>query len=293
VWKEVHTEGGLRLHWLARVILSLLVVLSFLPAAHILLEESITGGYFRSAVHWQMNIWVRATGTVVACLLLLAIAVRAAGSVSGERSRQTLDGLLTTRLEMEEIVYGKWFGSLFSVRWGWLWLGLIWLLGIATGGLNVLAVPFLVICGTVYAVFLASLGVWLSVISRTTLRATVATVGAAVGLSFGHWLLWACCIPLGGGPGGDQLIQLQVGLTPPAVLALVAFEGTEFRGASEGGAVVAGIVIGLLLWTGGAAALLNAATVRFKQLVGRVGTADPASPLRKNAEKAGHDDRIT
>ena len=64
---------------------------------------------------------------MVACLMLLSVAVRAAGSVSGERDRQTLDSLLTSPLEVTEILWGKWVGAILSPRWIWCWLGLIWL----------------------------------------------------------------------------------------------------------------------------------------------------------------------
>jgi hypothetical protein len=252
MWKEIHTEGGLRLHWPVRLVLVLLVVLSFLPAVRILLGDAAASRSFPSLARSEMNLWVRTTGTLVASLLLLGIAVRAAGSVSGERSRQSLDGLLTTSLGTQEIIYAKWLGSLVSVRWGWLWLGLIWGLGVITGGMHILAVPFLLVCGGVYGTFLASLGVWRSVSSGTPLRATVATLAVTVGVWFGHWLLWACCLPLGSREGGmAELAEFEVGLTPPFALALVAFEGTESGAVSEGGRFGPGIVLGLVLWSGG------------------------------------------
>ena len=54
--------------------------------------------------------------------MLLAVAVRASGSISGERDKQTMDGLLTTPLDGHTILLAKWVGAILSVRWGWVWL---------------------------------------------------------------------------------------------------------------------------------------------------------------------------
>src|SRR5688500_2057016 len=95
-----------------------------------------------------VNQWVRVVGTLVACLTLLGVAVRAASSVSGERDRQTLDSLLTTPLDGNAILWAKWLGSVLSVRRAWAWLGLVWLLGGLTGGLYLPTVPWLVLAWT-------------------------------------------------------------------------------------------------------------------------------------------------
>ena len=98
-----------------------------------------------------MNVWVRVLGSLVACLLLLGVAARAASSVSNERDRQTLDGLLTSPLEGNAILFGKWLGSILSVRWGWLWLGAIYGLGLLTGGLELGALLAILIAWFIYA----------------------------------------------------------------------------------------------------------------------------------------------
>src|SRR5205085_2520171 len=93
-----------------------------------------------------------------------------------ERDRQTFDSLLTSPLDSDSILYGKWLGSILSVRWAWLWLGLIWGIGIVTGGLHLLAVPLLLGAWAVYAAFLSCVGLWFSIVSKTTLRANVYTL---------------------------------------------------------------------------------------------------------------------
>jgi ABC-type Na+ efflux pump permease subunit len=136
-----------------------------------------------------MNALARYLGTFVACLLLLGVAVRAAGSISGERERQTLDSLLSSPLSNQDILWGKWLGSITCGRKIWWYLAAVWLAAVFTSGLHPLALPLLVAAYTVYAVFLASLGTWFSLVSRNSLRATVWTVVTVLTCSLGPWLL--------------------------------------------------------------------------------------------------------
>src|SRR5207249_2130740 len=124
---------------------------------------------------WQINIWVRTCTVVVGCLSLLAVAVRGSTAYSSDRDRQTLDSLLTTPLDSTTILVGKWLGAVFSVRLAWVWLALIWGVGLATGGLHWLALPLLLLAWGVFAGFEATIGLWFSLLCKTSLRATVAT----------------------------------------------------------------------------------------------------------------------
>jgi ABC-type Na+ efflux pump permease subunit len=217
---------------------------------------------------------------LAACLTLLGVAARSASSISGERDRQTLDGLLCTPLESDEILYGKWLGGVLCVHWGWVWLGLIWGIGLGLGGLHPVALPLLIICWFVYAAFLSSLGLWFSIRCRTTLRATVATFLTAVLASVGHWLLWFCCLPLrmGGGSGLFTLMELQAGITPPAVFFLLSFpsESVDYwRGTGE---MLGYCLVGTLLWAGAAAWLWGVTRLRFIAVTGREESSRPPRP---------------
>jgi ABC-type transport system involved in multi-copper enzyme maturation permease subunit len=290
VWKEVFAEPGLSFNRFGRAIIGLIVVVSFAPALWIGFEWLVAfvdpgyepsktlqalGGAFRlgswAGMARLINVWVRVVGTLVACLTLLGVAVRAAGSVSGERDRQTLDGLLSSPLTVNAILYAKWLGSLLGVRWAWLWLCLIWGLGLVTGGLHVFTVPWLVLAWAVYASFLAALGMWFSVISRTTLRATLATLAATAVLGGGHRLLaMMCLLPVTAEPFAFQLY----GLTPPVSFAWLSFHGDEFElnlFRDVAGPVEAfnGIIAGLVLWAVAALILWVLARQRFRTAAGR------------------------
>jgi ABC-type transport system involved in multi-copper enzyme maturation permease subunit len=288
VWKEIHAERGFRLHWMGRIILAVLVFASFFPLWPIF-QDFLERNGDTDVLGEQMNAWARGVGTGVACLLLLGVAVRAVGSVSGERERQTLDSLLTSPLEARDILYGKWLGSVLSLRWAWAWLGAIWVLAVLTGGLSPLAVPLLVAGWFVFAAFTAALGLWFSTVCPTTLRATLWTYFTLVVLWLSHWLVWMCCMPffvtLGpGGPGTfveyvlPRVFELEAfTLTPPVCLGFLAFRLDDFAHLHGGGSEPAwGLeflfccLLGFVVWGVAARAVWTATVDRFNLLAGRL-----------------------
>src|SRR5712692_7037532 len=176
MWKEVILEAGLGFNRLGRIVVALIILASFLPALWIVYPYVV--GNVPSTQPWihveeAVNQWVRSVGTIVASLVLLGIGIRAAGAVSGEREKQTLDNLLTTPLATKEILFAKWLGSMLSVRWAFLWLCVIWSLGALTGGLDASCLPWLVVTWFVHAAFMASLGLCLSTAYSSTQRASI------------------------------------------------------------------------------------------------------------------------
>jgi ABC-type transport system involved in multi-copper enzyme maturation permease subunit len=226
LWKEIFAEPGVRFNVFSRVFMVLLVAASFVPVGLILyfyVTERGPRSWFDLA--GAMNVWVRIAGAAVACLLLLAVASRAASSISNERDRQTLDGLLASPLASNNIIFAKWLGNILSIRWGWLWLGLIYLAGLITEGLHPIAVVLLVVAWFIYASVVSGIGLWFSIVSKTTLRATVWTLLVTTAAGVGHWILWMCCTPFffigGGGPPAkivETLSKLQAGVTPPIAM---------------------------------------------------------------------------
>ena len=268
IWKEVFIEGGIRLNWLGRIFLLVVVVATLLPPAFLIVKHwdelclfwaSQLGWSNRLIWKWEhfglthaMNEYVRLAGTAVACLLLLGVAVRASTSIGSERDRQTLDALLASPLDSNAILFGKWLGAILSVRWAWLWLGMIWVMAVVTGGMHLLALPLLLFAWLVYAGFLSALGLWWSVTARTTMRATVWTLGTAAALTGAHWLPWMCCASLFG-PFTmldlESLLKFQMGVTPPVALGILAFQGADFVGSRrEFTSLLSYVVVGLVVW---------------------------------------------
>jgi ABC-type transport system involved in multi-copper enzyme maturation permease subunit len=279
VWKETRPAAGLRLGWFGRFVVAVLVAASFLP---VLLAP--TGPGWAS----HLGIWARIAGALVACLLLLQVAVHAATALSSERERQTLDGLLTTPLSASAILVGKWFGSCAGIRWGWLWLGTIWGTGVLAEGMDVLALPVLLAAWAVYAATLAVVGLWFSLVSRSGLRATVLTLLIALGLG-SSYLLSLALLPFGRfGAEPDSFLvglnRLQQGLSPLASLAwlLPSHAGLDPGWGKKEPWELPTALLGLLLWAGAGGILWVLLDRRFREVTGRQavrrpeGTAPPA-----------------
>jgi ABC-type transport system involved in multi-copper enzyme maturation permease subunit len=282
VWKEVHAERGAAGRWYMLLPVVLLIGGSFLCLLWWILDgDRISFRYDDFTEFWSYwregwNIWVRVVGTITACLTLLGIAIRAAYSIRAERDRETFDSLLASPLSSEDILYGKWLGAILSVRWMVGLLVFVWGLGVLTGGLRILAALLLVGAWCVYAAAMASLGLWFSLVSRTSARAVLYTILAVVGLSVGHWLLWLPCGFVGWflGPHWEVAVWIALAegaLTPPVVLGVFlpfGYDDRFVRGYPA--AFIVWALAGLAAWIFFTWMVWQATNLRFKRAGGRV-----------------------
>jgi ABC-type transport system involved in multi-copper enzyme maturation permease subunit len=268
LWKEIVLESDLGFNRLGRIVVALIILASFLPALWIIwpfLVGDSPQPWVR--VEEAVNQWVRSVGTIVASLVLLGIGIRAAGAVSGERERQTLDSLLTSSLMTKEILFAKWLGSIMSVRWAFLWLCVIWSLGGITGGLDVSCLPWLLVAWLVYAAFMASLGLCLSTFYSSTQRASIWVLTLS-GVLYGLPLLLSYFFR------GFMQIGLEfVAIIPPVAMNWLAFRAYDldmsYIHLESPMGVLISIVIGLMIWAGIAWCLWKLTIRRFNTLAGR------------------------
>jgi ABC-type Na+ efflux pump permease subunit len=241
LWKELFADPGPRLHWTLRVLGALIILAGFVPAAIILWEHhnllladhsSYSTGFDWQMLSNEMNTWVQEMTGLVGTLMWLTVAIRSAGTISGERARHTLEDLLTTPMSLGEILWGKWAGALVSVRRFCLWLGLVLFIGLCTGGLYPLAVILVPLVWLAVAGMLAAVGLWFSTVCRTTQRATALTLLVTFLLLGGHWLLsMLCCFgpftPMPDDMTSDPLRSLYGGFTPVLILAMSAYNASD------------------------------------------------------------------
>jgi ABC-type transport system involved in multi-copper enzyme maturation permease subunit len=264
LWKELVVEGSLKINWFAWIAVMLLVLLTLGIGVWIVIyffwEVFFHQNMFHNGLSEAMNVWVRIAGTSVACLTLLGVAVRASNTIRSEMDKDTFDALITTPLPSNAILLGKFVGCVFSVRLGWFWLGAILGLGLVTGGMHVLALPLFLGAWVVYAVVFAMIGLWFSMISKTSMRATVYTMLTVIGVSVGHWMIWMCCFPLlmfldmhrGIDNPTQYLAQFQFGMTPPFVLGLLAYSPENLARDFQHNEMIKLFgfsLLGLFLWT--------------------------------------------
>jgi ABC-type transport system involved in multi-copper enzyme maturation permease subunit len=119
---------------------------------------------------------VKVATVILGGLLGLGTMLHAVNAVTREREKDTLDGLLVLPVTRGDVLSAKWFGGLVSLRLLVAALGVVWLFGMMTGGLHPLALVALVLSVAAVMEFLASLGLFLSVFSKTSLRANMAAV---------------------------------------------------------------------------------------------------------------------
>jgi ABC-type transport system involved in multi-copper enzyme maturation permease subunit len=272
LWKELYAAPRLRWDHVHAVLLALLLVVA-VSAGLLALTLVLVGLTDDVSLAEPLNLWVRCVGTPLAGLLLFVTAFYAAGTVSRERERHTLDGLLTLPDGREAVLAAKWQGAVLSARSAWLYLGAVWGLGVVTGGLHLAAVPTLAAGFAVYTAFVASLGLFCSTVCRSTLRATMATILVLVAVVGGSWLLWWGSDILFAGASREVRwwaeAVLQDGLAPPMPLWVLAFRYDEMSpaGGGEGYRMLAA-ALGLLVYGLADWVLWRLALARFRAEAG-------------------------
>jgi ABC-type transport system involved in multi-copper enzyme maturation permease subunit len=275
LWKEVFAEAAIRTNAVGRVVLVLLIAGSFVPVGLIMGSYEFYWATFSWSEAVQgVNMWIRILGTMVACLMLLAVAARASSSISGERDRQTLDSLLVTPLRYDAILFAKWFGNIVSLRWGWLWLGSIYGFGLCIGALHPSAFAILCVAWLVYAAVLSGMGIWFSLVCATTLRSTICTLLSAAGAGLGPLFLLMCCtapIFWRSGQNMEVLFKFQYALSPPVALGY-AFPFTLREVNNPGGTedVFGYALVALWVWALVAVVFWRTTSARFRRLANPV-----------------------
>ena len=175
------------------------------------------------------NLIVRWFGLLLLYGWCFASGLRAAASVTRERQDRTLDSLLTLPVSRRDILVAKWLscfrrGQVF--RWGLVALAG---LGVLSTGLSILAVPLAAIYAIALEVFCVTLGIWLSTISQSTLRATVCFVAVLVVLSLPPIVLEVFSSDQAKG----RIRAIDAAISPTAGWQAVAFFWRDYEGEGE------------------------------------------------------------
>jgi ABC-type transport system involved in multi-copper enzyme maturation permease subunit len=233
LWKELYVEKAIgapswdTLASFLGVVLCLVLVL--LPV--ILSVGDISGPFVQGLV--------QILGSGLSGLLLVIVAVSAAGRVSREREKQTLDSLLALPVSPWDILLTKWLGSVLCVRGLWWLLPVIWGLGLAAGALSPFAIVLLAAAWMVSAWFLAALGLFLSAVCRTTLRTTLLTLLVAVlyvvtPSNVAGMYAFASVPGAPAEPEGWLGLFAQATLNPGGAPGIFAFRSADLTGGPEG-----------------------------------------------------------
>lgn len=131
-------------------------------------------------------------------LVLFTVPALTAASVSGEREKQTLEILLTTRLSPLRIVLGKLASSIsLMILLAFSSLPIL-ALTFSIGGITFRDLLEFMILIIVTAIFIGSIGIFFSTLFRRTTAATVATYGTLLLIGIGTVIiLYAVSVVLG------------------------------------------------------------------------------------------------
>lgn len=267
LWKELIANTPARRSVWGRLWTGGWIALLFVPAAQVCFYFGrLVPAADDERMRDMLSLWARAISTVVGSLLLLQIAIRASGTVSRERDKQTLDSLLTTPLTLRSIILAKWLGCLFGGRMGWLTLALVWLLGVFTGAVHPVGILVFVLIWLVYASFMGSVGIWSSVVSSSTRNAIFLTFAL-----FAIMLFCGCLAAFD--VAGNNLLNAEEGLLfiPPAAFYMLLASPGQVRMWLHDGVDLrlVGIAIVMAIWLAGSAVALCLAVIRFGAMTGR------------------------
>lgn len=288
-WKEVFVEGSGRRGWSLFLANLLLFVLAFIwPAiifanTHFDSEFRFQGFTSRNNEEFRKscNIWLRVSTGMLAFLMMMGAAVRGSGAVTGEKDRDTWISLIATPLSSWELLIGKWWGAVLSVRrFAWILIA-IWAFCLLVGAVY----PFMLIPTTAYlVVYIAAfgwVGIFCSCTARNTLIASIRVMMAGLFLSGGFWLVLACCcfMPLSIGRGGGDVAEFIatsfLAITPPFVsgwLPLDAFDRGAmgpFHPDERRSVGPFGVVVGFFFWIGFALTVMMMSIGAFQKQANR------------------------
>jgi ABC-type transport system involved in multi-copper enzyme maturation permease subunit len=161
------------------------------------------------------NLLIRLSTVILLTLVCAAVAFRAVGAVARERARRTLDGLLTLPLPRQAILRAKWLGCVLRARI-LLYLAVAgWLLGVCTGAVHPLALLLLVLITAAHLAFLTSLGLCVSLATRSIPWAYFIMLLLLLVFFFSGQLGWLCYRLMTVDESGDPAEAFfRVGLNP-------------------------------------------------------------------------------
>ncbi len=187
LWKEVYLHSLAGSATAARPVVAVLLALAAGLAVLLWLIAALDPARHKEVAEFSTGL-VQVGTVVLGGVLALGAIVHTANSVTREREKDTLDGLLTLPRSREAVLEAKWLGGPVSLRAVAVGLVGVWVFGLATGGLHPVAAAALPLAVAAVVEFLASLGLWLSVVCATSLRANMAALLCLLLVGCGPWI---------------------------------------------------------------------------------------------------------
>lgn len=123
---------------------------------------------------------------IQAIILMFIVPALAAGSISGEREKQTLDILLTTKMSCRSIIYGKILTVTSKVVLLIFCTMPVYAIMLFLGGIKLIHIITCNLYLVMTTIFVASMCTWISTMVKTTKFANVAAYFVELGLIIGY-----------------------------------------------------------------------------------------------------------
>lgn len=193
LWKEATCRRGvLRLAWVGRAATIVMYATAYvflgLAIYYTMEDELWYSGYgyhaydrdpfgYRNAYrHTSLHKTSIVLNAIVGTFALLLIAARAGGSATSEKEQDSWLTLLSTPLSAAEIVLAKIFGAIYSVRYWYLFLLIVWLCGAVRFPYQFAWLPVMFAVHLLLGWLCAAVGVFCSLKFKTSLWSIGVTV---------------------------------------------------------------------------------------------------------------------
>jgi hypothetical protein len=198
LWKEVYHQAG-RWTWmrfwplyLPSVAVIFILAFTFVTMAGLGDWNHDPSKSYPAVLRATLNQLITPAMRVFTILLVgtwcVAAAWRTASSITREREGRTLGGLLTLPIERYAVLRAKWWGGILR----WRWLGTIvlalWTVAVTCGAFHPIAALLLALAVAAHLAFLASVGLNLSLLSRTTMWANFSMSLMLLLMFAGSWV---------------------------------------------------------------------------------------------------------
>jgi ABC-type transport system involved in multi-copper enzyme maturation permease subunit len=244
LWKEMYHEAGewarVRFRSLYPVSVAVMLILAFVILTLTAANDwnRSYGPSYLTVLGKVVNQFATPTMRVFTILLAagwcMAAAWRTASSLTREREGRTLGALLTLPVERYAVLKAKWWGGILRLRWLGILLLALWTTAVLCGAFHPIAAVMLATAVAAHIAFLASIGVSLSLISRTTMWANFNMSLILLIMFAGSWVATAYYEVLFGGFGSSGEPDwwddfLEVGLNPVRTWWYLGLNWEEFR----------------------------------------------------------------
>lgn len=268
VWKEMFAgTAQTRLGFVGTIALLLILLMVFGSTIYAFVESVVNQNSGRKE---DYIVFLAGLSGWLGTAILLLLANRAAGQVTSEIERDCWLSLLATPLTGGEIMTGKMLGNLYVLRWAIVVQLFAWGLGVLIDPAFIFAVGAALVTQLVLGWYVTNLGLVFSLHSKTTLRATGATVATLLFTGGGYLM---CCCSVMMGSGGQDAFEVMLVPCIPFLLAAPPLGYLEMLNdnmySSFDGAVPGLWLLGILFYGFVGFVLQVMMTARFDELVGR------------------------